>query len=40
MVWPSLIQLDDERRAAMVSNLLVDLCFDHDAGCQHRIALA
>jgi regulator of protease activity HflC (stomatin/prohibitin superfamily) len=26
-----LIQLDDERRAAMVSNLLVVLCSDHDA---------
>jgi regulator of protease activity HflC (stomatin/prohibitin superfamily) len=27
----NLIQLDDERRAAMVSNLLVVLCSDHDA---------
>jgi regulator of protease activity HflC (stomatin/prohibitin superfamily) len=26
-----LVQLDDERRAAMVSNLLVVLCSDHDA---------
>jgi regulator of protease activity HflC (stomatin/prohibitin superfamily) len=26
-----LLQLDDERRAAMVSNLLVVLCSDHDA---------
>jgi hypothetical protein len=26
-----LMQLDDERRAAMVSNLLVVLCSDHDA---------
>jgi regulator of protease activity HflC (stomatin/prohibitin superfamily) len=26
-----LLQLDDERRAAMVSNLLVALCSDHDA---------
>ncbi len=27
----NLLQLDDERRAAMVSNLLVVLCSDHDA---------
>jgi len=27
----SLISLDDERKAAMVSNLLVVLCSDHDA---------
>jgi len=26
-----LVQLDDERKAAMVSNLLVVLCSDHDA---------
>ena len=26
-----LISLDDERKAAMVSNLLVVLCSDHDA---------
>ena len=26
-----LLQLDDERKAAMVSNLLVVLCSDHDA---------
>ena len=26
-----LLQLDDERKAAMVSNLLVVLCYDHDA---------
>jgi uncharacterized tellurite resistance protein B-like protein len=26
-----LVHLDDERRAAMVSNLLVVLCSDHDA---------
>ena len=25
------MQLDDERRAAMVSNLFVVLCSDHDA---------
>ena len=35
------MQLDDERRAAMVSNLLVVLCSDHDATPvdQHRHAL-
>ncbi|MGZ5892479.1 MAG: SPFH domain-containing protein, partial [Caldimonas sp.] len=27
----SVVHLDDERRAAMVSNLLVVLCSDHDA---------
>jgi len=26
-----LVSLDDERKAAMVSNLLVVLCSDHDA---------
>ena len=26
-----LLQLDDERKAAMISNLLVVLCSDHDA---------
>ena len=35
-VWPdaetkSIVQLDDERKAAMVSNLLVVLCSDRDA---------
>ena len=36
-----LVELDEERKAAMVSNLLVVLCGNHDAqtNCQHRKSL-